>query len=151
MRKLATVAVSAALVAVLNAAPAAADIEIGLALGLSGPVAALGEQARAGAEAAVAAVNAGGGVNGEKIRLEVVDDACDPKQAVAVANLLASKGIALVLGHLCSGAAIPAADVYADEGMVMITASATNPALTERGHPTIFRACGRDDQQGAVA
>ena len=145
------VAASAALAVGLHAASAAAEISIGLALGLTGPVASIGTQARRGAEAAVAAINANGGVNGEELRLQLEDDACDPKQAVAVANRLVGEGVEMVIGHLCSGAAIPAADVYAADGIVMITGSATNPTLTERGHDTIFRACGRDDQQGAVA
>jgi branched-chain amino acid transport system substrate-binding protein len=136
----------------VHAAPAAADVTLGLGLGLSGPVAAIGEQSRRGAEAAVATINREGGVlGGQKLVLEVADDACDPKQAVAVANRFVSQGVGLVVGHMCSSAAIAAADVYADEGVVMITASATNPGLTEHGHETVFRACGRDDQQGAVA
>jgi branched-chain amino acid transport system substrate-binding protein len=142
----------AAGLALAHAAPAAADVTIGMGLGLSGPVAAIGEQSRRGAEAAVAAINREGGVlGGEKLVLEIADDACDPKQAVAVANRFASQGVGLVVGHMCSSPAIAAADVYAEEGAVMITASATNPTLTEQGHDTVFRACGRDDQQGAVA
>ncbi|MEK0083357.1 branched-chain amino acid ABC transporter substrate-binding protein [Benzoatithermus flavus] len=140
-----------ALAGLAHAAPAAADVTVGVALGLTGPAAAYGEQAKHGIDAAVAVINRGGGANGEKIRLETADDACDPKQAVAVANRFASQGVKLVLGHLCSSATIAAADVYADEGIVMITASATNPAVTEKGHEMVFRACGRDDQQGAAA
>jgi branched-chain amino acid transport system substrate-binding protein len=133
------------------ATPAKAEIVIGLATALTGPVAAIGEQARRGTEAAIERINARGGVLGRKLRLEIADDACDPKQAVAVANQLVTRKVAAVLGHLCSGASIAAADVYAEDGIVMITASATNPTLTERGHKTIFRANGRDDQQGAIA
>jgi branched-chain amino acid transport system substrate-binding protein len=140
-----------ALAGLAHAVPAVADVTVGVALGLTGAAAAYGEQAKRGVEAAVAVVNRGGGVNGEKIVLETADDACDPKQAVAVANRFASQGTKLVLGHLCSSATIAAADVYADEGIVMITASATNPAVTEKGHEMVFRACGRDDQQGAAA
>ena len=40
--------------------------------------------------------------------LEVGDDACDPKQAVAVANQLVAKGVVFVAGHFCSGSSIPA-------------------------------------------
>jgi branched-chain amino acid transport system substrate-binding protein len=130
---------------------AQADITIGMATALTGPVAAVGEQGRRGAEAAVAALNARGGILGQKVRLEIADDACDPKQAVSVANQFVSKNISVVLGHLCSGATIAASSVYAEEGVLMMAASATNPALTERGLTSVFRACGRDDQQGAVA
>ena len=42
---------------------------------------------------AVADINAKGGVLGEMLKLEVGDDACDPKQAVAVANEMVGKGV----------------------------------------------------------
>ena len=130
---------------------AQADIAIGLGTSLTGQIAAIGQEARRGAEAAIAEINAKGGVLGEKLVLELGDDACDPKQAVSVANEFIADEVYLVIGHLCSGAAIAAADVYAEEGAVMMTASATSPALTEKGYDMVFRACGRDDQQATLA
>ena len=56
-----------------------------------------------------------------------------------------------MVGHFNSGVTIPASDVYAENGVLVITPSATNPQLTERGLWNTFRTCGRDDQQGAVA
>ena len=101
---------------------------------------------------AVADLNAQGGVLGRKLRLEIGDDACDPKQAVAVANQLASKKVVFVAGHYCSGSSIPASDVYAEEGIYKISPGSTNPTLTERGakYKNVFRVCGRDDQQGVI-
>ena len=46
---------------------------------------------------------------------------------------------------------MPASESYQENGIVAITPSATNPRITERGLWNIFRTCGRDDQQGAVA
>lgn len=135
----------------LMTAGAQADTTIGLATALTGQIASIGQQARHGAEAAVADINAKGGVLGEKLVLQLGDDACDPRQAVTVANDFVGQGIGIVVGHLCSGATIAAADVYNEEGVVMITASATSPELTEKGMDTIFRACGRDDQQAVLA
>ena len=84
--------------------------------------------------------------------LEIGDDACDPKQAVAVANQLAGKGVAVVAGHFCSGSSIPASKVYSEKGIIQISPASTNPKFTdERPGPGIMRVCGRDDQQGAVA
>lgn len=141
-----------AVLALLTGASAArADVDIALGIpATGGQIAALGAQARLGAETAVAAINAQGGINGEKINLQIVDDQCDPKNAVSAANQVVSRGIKFVLGHLCSGASIAASDVYNDEGVLALTASATAPELTERGYPLIFRANGRDDQQGVV-
>ncbi len=142
---------AAAGAALIGAGPAAADITIATVGPITGQYASFGEQMKRGAEAAVRDINAKGGVLGQKLKLEVGDDACDPKQAVAVANDLASKGVRFVAGHFCSGSSIPASNVYADEGMVQISPASTNPKLTERGLATTFRVCGRDDQQGIVA
>ena len=128
-----------------------ADIHIGVAGPMTGQYATFGEQLFRGAEMAVADLNAGGGVLGKKLILEKGDDACDPKQAVAVANQMANKKVVFVDGHFCSGSSIPASDVYSEEKILQVSPASTNPTLTERGLPLVFRTCGRDDQQGLVA
>jgi len=130
----------------------AADIKIGVAGPMTGANASFGEQYMKGAQAAADEINAHGGVNGGKIILVAGDDACEPKQAVAVANKLADQDkVAGVVGHFCSSSTIPASEVYADAGVIAITPGSTNPQVTERGLPAMFRMCGRDDQQGVVA
>ena len=116
---------------------------------MTGPLAAIGDQMKRGAEAAAAAINEAGGVSGRKIKIVVEDDACDPKQAVAVANLIVGQQIKFVDGHACSGSSIPASDVYDDNNVLMMSPASTNPALTEKGYPTIMRDFPRDDAQGA--
>ncbi|KQT55400.1 MULTISPECIES: branched-chain amino acid ABC transporter substrate-binding protein [unclassified Aureimonas] len=129
-----------------------ADITIGVAGPMTGQYATFGNQLKIGAEQAVADINAKGGVNGEKLVLSVGDDACDPKQAVAVANSFAGQGVSFVAGHFCSGSSIPASQVYAEEGIIEISPASTNPDYTEkRPGEMIYRVCGRDDQQGLVA
>ncbi|MAS15732.1 MAG: branched chain amino acid ABC transporter substrate-binding protein [Nitratireductor sp.] len=129
-----------------------ADITIAVAGPMTGQYASFGEQMKAGAEQAIADINEAGGVNGEMLKLEVGDDACDPKQAVAVANQFAGSGVVFVAGHFCSGSSIPASSVYAEEGIIQISPASTNPAFTDnRPGPGVYRVCGRDDQQGDVA
>jgi branched-chain amino acid transport system substrate-binding protein len=118
---------------------------------MTGEYAAFGAQMKLGAEAAVADINKAGGVLGQQLILEVGDDACDPKQAVSVANQFASKGVKMVAGHFCSSSSIPASKVYGEEGILQISPASTNPTLTETGNWGTFRVCGRDDQQGLVA
>lgn len=130
---------------------AKAEIAIGTAGPMTGPYAVFGAQMLAGAEQAVKDINESGGLLGENLVLEVADDACDPRQAVAVANQLASQGVVLAAGHFCSGSSIPASDVYHEEGILQISPASTNPQLTEAGKWNVFRTCGRDDQQGLVA
>jgi len=134
---------------------AAQGIPVAVVGPITGQDAAFGEQMKRGAEMAVKDINAKGGVLGKQLRLLVGDDACDPKQAVAVANQMANQNVVLVAGHFCSGASIPASSVYAENGMLQITPASTNPALTENaaknGWTNVFRTCGRDDAQGRVA
>jgi branched-chain amino acid transport system substrate-binding protein len=118
---------------------------------MTGRYATFGEQMRLGAEQAVKDINAAGGVLGKKLKLEIGDDQCDPKQAVAVANQMVNKGVKFMAGHFCSGSSIPASQVYQAENILMISPGSTNPKLTERGMVNVFRVCGRDDQQGRVA
>ena len=130
---------------------AQADVKIGVAGPMTGANAAFGEQYMKGAQAAADAVNAAGGVNGEKIVLVKGDDACEPKQAVTVAKDLTNQKVAGVVGHFCSSSTIPASEIYDEAGIIAITPGSTNPAVTERGLSAMFRMCGRDDQQGIVA
>lgn len=145
----------AAAIALAAGRAEAQDVRIAVAGPMTGQYAAFGEQLRRGAEMAVADINAKGGVLGRKLVMEIGDDACDPKQAVAVANQLASRNVQFVAGHFCSSSSIPASAVYAEAGILQITQSSTNPALTDdaaaKGWWHIFRACGRDDQQTAIA
>jgi branched-chain amino acid transport system substrate-binding protein len=119
---------------------------------VTGQYASFGAQMTNGGKMAVADINAAGGVLGKTLDLDIGDDACDPKQAVAVANQMTGNGVALVAGHYCSGSSIPASKVYAESDMVQISPASTNPAFTDdRAGPNIYRVCGRDDQQGGVA
>jgi branched-chain amino acid transport system substrate-binding protein len=77
---------------------ALADLAVAIAGPMTGQYASAGDQIRKGAEMAIADINARGGVLGQKLKLEVGDDACDPKQAVSVANTMVNKGIVFMHG-----------------------------------------------------
>jgi branched-chain amino acid transport system substrate-binding protein len=149
MRKIIIPLLAGTALAALSAPALADDLVIAVAGPMTGPVASIGDQMKRGAEAAAAAINEAGGVNGQKIKIVVQDDACDPKQAVAVANLIVGQQIKFVDGHACSGSSIPASEVYAENNVMMISPASSNPVLTEKGHPTILRLYPRDDAQGA--
>jgi branched-chain amino acid transport system substrate-binding protein len=130
-------------------ARAADEVKIAVVGPMTGSLASIGEQQKRGAEAAAAVINAAGGIKGKKVRIVVEDDQCDPKQAVTVANRIVGNQIGFVAGHACSGASIAASDVYNENGILMATPASSNPALTEKGYPTILRLYVRDDAQGA--
>ncbi|MGH1418296.1 MAG: branched-chain amino acid ABC transporter substrate-binding protein [Hyphomicrobiaceae bacterium] len=126
-------------------------IKIGVAGPLTGPNASFGAQLKKGAEQAAEDINAAGGFNGKTIELIFGDDVSDPKQGVSVANKFVGEGVQFVIGHFNSGVSLPASDVYAENGVLMISPASTTPKLTDRNLWNVFRTCGRDDQQGIVA
>lgn len=152
MKKFTRTLLSVGLAASLYGASAQADtIKIALAGPATGPVAQYGDMQKIGAMAAIEDINNAGGINGDKLEGIIYDDACDPKQAVAVANKIVNDDIQLVVGHLCSSSTEPASDIYEEEGVLMITAASTSPSITNKGHQMVFRTIGLDSLQGTLA
>src|SRR6266536_373845 len=137
--------------AIAFAGTAQAQLKMGVAGPITGPSAATGAQMKNGVDQAATDINAAGGILGQKITVTYGDDVSDPKQGVSIANKFAADGVKFVPGHFNSGVTMPASEAYQENGILEITPSATNPKITERGMWNIFRTCGRDDQQGAVA
>ena len=150
MRKCTTLALALGFAALL-AGTAEAQIKMGVGGPFTGGSASFGAQMKNGTEQAVADINAAGGIQGQKITLAFGDDVSDPKQGVSVANKFSADGVKFVIGHFNSGVTIPSSEVYQENGILAISPASTNPQVTERGMWNVFRTCGRDDQQGAVA
>lgn len=139
------------LAAALPPGVAQAQVKFAVAGPLTGSNAAFGAQLKNGFDQAVADINAAGGILGQKITTATGDDVGDPKQGVSIANKFSAEGVKFVVGHFNSGVTMPASEVYQENGILSITPASTNPRVTERKMWNIFRTCGRDDQQGAVA
>ena len=127
------------------------EIKVGIAGPLSGSSLAIGEQQEVGAQKAFEHLNDKGGLLGKEIVVISVDDACEERQAKAVARQLVSEGVILVVGHLCSACSLAASKIYEEAGIIMISPASTNPKVTDEGGPNVFRVIGRDDQQGTIA
>jgi branched-chain amino acid transport system substrate-binding protein len=133
------------------AAPAGPTITIAHAGPLTGSIAHLGKDDENGVALAVEHANAKKiMIDGKPVTFRMMseDDQADPKVGTTVAQKLVDAKVAAVVGHLNSGVTIPASEIYGKAGIPVISGSATNPALTERGIKTVFRTVGRDDQQG---
>jgi len=133
------------------AAPAGVTVTIAHAGPLTGSIAHLGKDDENGVALAIAEANAKKiTIDGKPITFKMMseDDQADPKVGTTVAQKLVDAKVAAVVGHLNSGVTIPASEIYGKAGIPVISGSATNPALTERGIKTVFRTVGRDDQQG---
>ena len=130
-----------------------AVVRIGQAAPLTGPQAHLGKDNDNGARLAMDEINAAGlTLGGKKVRLEMIseDDQADPRTATIIAQKFVDNGVAGVIGHLNSGATIPASKIYHDAGIPQISPSATAIAYTAQGFETAFRVMTNDEQQGKV-
>ena len=130
-----------------------AVVRIGQASPLTGPQAHLGKDNDNGARLAMEEINAAGlTLGGKKVRIEMIseDDQADPRTATIIAQKFVDNGVAGVIGHLNSGATIPASKIYHDAGIPQISPSATAIAYTAQGFETAFRVMTNDEQQGKV-
>jgi len=142
----------AMLVAGAFAPAATAKVLIGVTGPTNGPYAGVGKDVRRAAQHAAEHINAEGGIGGEPVEIIERDDNCAAKESEKAARALVAQGVALVVGHPCAAAAVAAAKVYAQAGIVFIAPATRNAALTEpRAGPMIFRLDGRDDRQGTEA
>ena len=135
------------------AAPAEPSVTVKIAHAgpLTGSIAHLGKDDENGVRLAIDQVNAKKvKIDGKVLKIEMMseDDQADPKVGTTVAQKLVDAKVVAVIGHLNSGVTIPASEIYNKAGIPVISGSATNPTLTERGLKTVFRTVGRDDQQG---
>lgn len=136
-----------------TAAMADVVVKLGFAGPLTGPVSHLGKDEQYGAQLALDDANAKGVVlGGQKVRFELMpeDDQADPRTATTVAQRLVDAGVKGVVGHVTSGAAIPASRIYEQAGVPSITPSATSPKLTQQKFRTTYRVIANDMQQGAA-
>jgi branched-chain amino acid transport system substrate-binding protein len=118
---------------------------------LTGSLAAMGKDAENGVRLAVEEINASGlTIGGQKVTLalDFKDDAADPRTATVVAQALVDAKVAAVVGHLNSGATIPASRIYNESGVLQVSATSTNPAYTLQGFKSAFRLVATDAQQG---
>jgi len=126
------------------------QVTIGVAAPLTGEQADGGKAVLHGAQLAVDDWNAKGGVLGKKIVLVSEDDKGDPDQALLVARKFMDD-VDVVIGHYNSNCTLAAEPLYDKRKVLVITPSSTNPEVTDKGYLTVFRVCGRDDQQGKSA
>jgi branched-chain amino acid transport system substrate-binding protein len=128
-------------------------VKIGFAGPLTGPVSHLGKDEQYGAQLALDDANAKGvTLAGQKVKFELMadDDQADPRTATTVAQRLVDGGVKGVVGHVTSGAAIPASRIYEQAGVPSITPSATSPKLTRQGYTHTYRVIANDLQQGVA-
>jgi branched-chain amino acid transport system substrate-binding protein len=126
-------------------------IKLGVVGPHTGDLASYGIPSIRAAELVVREINAKGGILGRQVELLVEDDVCKPELATNAATKLVSRGVHVVLGHICSGATRAAMGIYKDAKVIAMSPSATNPALTQSGDfPNFYRTIASDDEQARL-
>lgn len=142
----------AAAAAILAATPAlAADVKVGILGDITGPIEALAGPIVKAAQQAFSDVNAQGGILDGKLVVVTGDSACDPSVAGPAADKLVNTDqVVGIVGAFCTGATIGAATAAGiPGGVVMISPSATAPALTTLDDKDlVFRTAPSDAFQG---
>jgi branched-chain amino acid transport system substrate-binding protein len=147
-----TIIVAGLMVLTVTGSGVAADtIKIGIGGALSGDLASYGLPIVKASKLVVEDVNSKGGILGKQVEIISEDDVCKPEVATNTATKLASQGVTVVVGHVCSGATKAALDIYKDAKIIAMSGSATNPDLTQSGkYPNFFRTIASDDAQAKL-
>ena len=126
------------------------SITIGTVTTNSGTAAAYGEAEAKGFELAVSEINAKGGINGKKVKLESMDDKGDATEASNAYNKLAGDNNVLAVAGPTISATTAAVAPLADQSKLVTIAPAATSDSIETGN-YLFRTCFKDSYQGEVA
>ncbi len=131
------------------------EINVGIILGFTGPIESLTPDMALGAETAWNEVNESGALLDGKTLVSVrADSTCVDSAAgsAAAERLITSDNVAAIMGADCSGVTTAIANnVAIPNGVVMISPSATSPALSDiEDNGLFFRTSPSDARQGQV-
>jgi branched-chain amino acid transport system substrate-binding protein len=135
--------------------PAKGDVIVYVAVPLSGFQANAGQTVLGGARLKAAEVNAQGGLKGYRVVVEGIDDESDSDAALSVAEQIAAsvasgEPVLGVIGHLNSGQTLAAMEIYKDLPLTIVTPTASEVSLTQKGYPNFFRVNANDAVQARV-
>ena len=129
-------------------AASAQNIVIGVSTAQTGPAAVASEWEMWGANLAIEEINAAGGVLGKKLEVLVMDNKCNPSEAVNVANKLVEAKVVAIEGAHCSSGHLASMKIIQDAKIPMITGIASNPQITtlsgKGGNDYAFRISASD-------
>jgi branched-chain amino acid transport system substrate-binding protein len=135
--------------------PSKGDVIVYVAVPLSGFQANAGQTVLGGARLRAAEVNAQGGLKGYRVVVEGIDDESDSDAASSVAEEIAAsvasgEPVLGVIGHLNSGQTLAAMEIYKDLPLTIVTPTASEVSLTQKGYPNFFRVNANDAVQARV-
>ena len=116
---------------------------------LTGAAASYGIAVKNGAQLAIDEINAAGGVNGIKLKLDFQDDEHDAEKSVNAYNTLLDKGMKVLMGTVTSVPCVAVAAKSAEDNIFQISPSASAVDCVENDNA--FRICFSDPDQGAAS
>jgi branched-chain amino acid transport system substrate-binding protein len=135
--------------------PTEGDVYVYVASPLSGFQANGGQTVLGGANLMAAELNNSGGLLGHRVIVVPMDDESDSEVAVAVAeqiqaDLDAGRTVVGVIGHYNSGQTLAAMEIYKGLPLVVITPTASEVSITQKGYGNFFRVNANDTIQAQV-
>jgi len=132
-------------------------ITVAVIQSITGATASLGTDQVRAVEIAIA--DRRGELLGHEVVIQEEDDGCDAAVGTTAAQkVVADESIVGVIGTSCSGAAVPAMEIFSPAGFTMISGSNTSPILTQAAgvegiahQDGYFRTAHNDQIQGAAA
>ncbi len=127
-------------------------LKMGVVLSTTGLLGPMGTDMMKGAELAAKEINASGGVLGKQLQLVEEDDTTDAAKCLErVKKMVEVDGVQVIVGGMISGAAMAAGPYISSKGVLMVTPSATSPAISDQPWKEwLFRTTPHDGFQGAV-
>jgi branched-chain amino acid transport system substrate-binding protein len=127
-------------------------VKLGIAAPMSGPLADFGRQTVKSVEIAVRELNAAGGLMGFPVELVIGDDRCDVGRVAGVAaRHIEQDKVSFVVGPTCPPAAMAAAPIYAEAGVIQFLPTVTTAGSTWRNPGNLYRMIANDEQEAQAA
>lgn len=131
------------------------EVIVYVAAPLSGFQANGGQTVVGGVRLAAEEINRSGGLLGYQIKVIALDDESDSEVAVVVAEQVREavqrgERVLGVIGHYNSGQTLAAMEIYKDLPIVVITPTASELSLTQRGYRNFFRVNANDAVQARI-
>lgn len=131
------------------------EVTVYVAAPLTGFQANGGQTVLGGAKLAAAKLNQAGGILGHTVKVVPMDDESDSDVAVAVAAeikaaVASGERVLGVIGHYNSGQTLAAMEVYKDLPLIVVTPTASETSISQRGYRNFFRVNANDAVQARV-
>jgi branched-chain amino acid transport system substrate-binding protein len=134
----------------VTGAQQAATIKIGAITTLTGRQADFGKQQKIGFEVAIKEINSKGGINGQKVELQLEDSASDVNKGLAAAERLVNAGVGVIINEYSSSIVKAQAQYLSRQKVPNIVVSSSDESITKPGFDYVYRVNPPTDKYAEV-